>query len=560
MARSKPTTAELLTQAVGSFHAGDLDIASAACFSILQAQPTHLDALLVLAATWHMQGQADASRLMLDFARKAAPGHSEVITMQHALGATAENHPASPPDSAQANLDAGMTHWGKQQHHAALACWHRAVASDPARADLLNCRAQALSLLGNTDAALADFELALQLRPDSAELHNNQGALFHQLGRRDEAAECYRRAIAIRPGYALAYFNLGKARLELGHPDEAMAYYEAATAAAPDYADAHFSIGTSSLLRGDFARGWREYEWRWQSTYRTDAPRDLPQALWLGDADLHDKRILLWAEQGFGDAIQFCRYASQLAGRGALVILEAPATLAPLLKSLAGIAEFTPKGSPLPPFDFHCPLLSLPLALKITPDSVSGQPYLTARFERIDAWRKTLGTPLGPRVGLAWSGNPEHKNDCNRSIPLAKFIQGLVTGIEYIQLQKDVRSDDQSWLEQHPTIRSFDAQVNDFGDTAALIETMDLVVTVDTSIAHLAGALGKEVWILLAFVPDWRWLLDRSDSPWYDSARLFRQPTPGDWDSVLVAVRLALAERFALQPGDTPSRPSHHQP
>ncbi|MBI5108028.1 MAG: tetratricopeptide repeat protein [Rhodocyclales bacterium] len=548
-------TSELLARAVSRFQAGEPELACATGFSILQAQPNHPDALLIAAAAWILQGHNDAARRLLDQVLLAVPGHSEADKMLQRIGAAPEGYAVSPVGSAQAYLDAGMKNWSEQHFHAALACWHHAIALDPARADLFNCRARAFAALGFTDAAQADFEHALALKPDFAEAHNNVGALLHQLGKRDAAAECYRRALTIRPAYALAHTNRGNALLELGRPDEAMTHFEAVIAAYPGHADGHLSAGTLSLLLGDFERGWREYEWRWASTGRGVPPRNYVQPLWLGDADVRRKRILLWSEQGFGDAIQFSRYASKLAALGAVVILEAPATLAPLLETLDGVAAFVAYGGALPPFDFHCPLLSLPLAFKTTLGELSGKPYLAPPPERIADWVKYVGSANQARVGLAWSGSTTHGNDRNRSIPLSRFSQVLASGIEYIQLQKDVRADDQAWLAQHPEIRSFAAQVKDFGDTAALIESLDLVITVDTSVAHLAGALGKDVWILLPQAPDWRWLLDRSDSPWYDSATLFRQPAPGDWDSALVAVRQALAERF----GTLPSRASRHR-
>ena len=593
MARTIATTSELLARAVGSFQAGELDLACAMCFSILQAQPAHLDALLLVAAIWLRQGQAGAARRMLDQALLTAPGHPEANKMLRAMVATPEGGTLSPTDSAQANLEAGMKHWEEHHYHAALACWQRAVALDPARSDLLNYRARAFAALGIDDAAEADFARALALKPDFAEAHNNLGALLHRLGRREAAAASYRHAITIRPDYALAHSNLGNALCELKRFDEALTSYDRAIDLKPDYAEAQYNRGNAlcnlkrfdealasydlaidlkpdyaevhwnkallHLLVGDFQNGWQKYEWRWRRSGRMNQPRAYPQPLWLGDTDVCGKRILLSSEQGFGDSLQFCRYVTQVAALGAVVILEAPAALAPLLKPLAGVTEFVAQGEALPSFDFHCPLLSLPLAFGTTLDSLSGKPYLVAPPKRITDWTRALGKASQPRVGLAWSGNANVSNDHNRAIPLSRFSQGLPSGIEYIQLQKDVRAADQAWLDQHPEIRSFDSRITDFGDTAALIASLDLVITIDTSITHLAGALGKEVWILLPHVPDWRWLLDRSDSPWYDAATLFRQPTPGDWDSVLAAARQALAEKYRLQRSSAGGKQGHPQ-
>ncbi len=457
---------------------------------------------------------------------------------------------ATTPECFDALQLLGAIAAGTGRPEIALAFIDRALALRTDNARAYYNRGSILRDLNRLDEALACHDLAIAIEPDYAEAHNNRGFLLMELRRPDEALASYERAISLRPDYANAHNHRGLALQELWRLDEALASYELSIALKPDHARAHLNRGLLRLLVGDYASGWASYEWRWKVPDWVERPRAYPQPLWQGDADLRGKRILLWAEQGFGDSIQFCRYVTQVATLGAVVILEAPAALAPLLKPLGGVAEFVAKGDVLPPFDYHCPLLSLPLALGKSSDSPSGKPYFAAPPERIAASRTTLGASPRPRVGLAWCGSTWHKNDSNRSISLAKFAQGLITGVDYIQLQKDVRAADRAWLDQHPEIRSFDVQVNDFGDTAALIETMDLVITVDTSIAHLAGALGKEVWVLLAFAPDWRWLLDRSDSPWYDSATLFRQPAPGDWDGVLAAVRQALESRFS--PCDDP--------
>jgi tetratricopeptide (TPR) repeat protein len=458
------------------------------------------------------------------------------------------------PDYARAHDHRGLVLSKLGRFVEALSCHTHAASLTPNHATTHLNRGNVLLAMKRFDEALASYDRAIELRPDFAEAHNNRGYPLKELNRIEDALTSYNYAITIKPDYAEAHSNLGLVLMELGRFDEALASYERSLALTPDYPEANLNDGLLRLLLGDFVRGWQEYEWRWQRTGRTESPRAYHQPLWLGEADLHGKCILLWSEQGFGDSIQFSRYASKVAALGAEAILEGPAVLKPLLEPLSGVSKFVTQGSPLPAFDFHCPLPSLPLAFKTNLDTLVGQPYLTAPSERIADWSKVLGKATRPRVGLAWSGSKTNKPEDKRSILLTRFIEGLPQEIEYVQLQKGVSADDQVWLAQHPEIRSFDAQIRDFGDTAALIDALDLVITIDTSIAHLAGALGKEVWILLAHVPDWRWLLDRTDSPWYDSATLFRQPAPGDWDSVLVAVRQALAQRF----GKLPFRASRH--
>ena len=247
---------------------------------------------------------------------------------------------------------------------------------------------------------------------------------------------------------------------------------------------------------------------------------------------------MLHAEQGLGDTIQFCRYAAHVAQLGARVVLEVQAPLVSLLSSLNGVAEVVARGDALPPFDLHCSLLSLPLAFKTTlADIPSAAGYLAAPSAKVGVWRERLGAPERPRIGLVWSGNANHKNDRNRSIALATLLAHLPRGADYVSLQKDVSADDAALMAANPQVRHFGEHLGDFADTAALASLMDLVISVDTSVAHLAGALGRPVWILLPVNPDWRWLLDREGTPWYDAATLYRQKAPGDWQGVLERVK-----------------------
>jgi hypothetical protein len=302
------------------------------------------------------------------------------------------------------------------------------------------------------------------------------------------------------------------------------------------------------LLLGEFHKGWNEFEWRWRWGDFPSQKRNFTQPLWVGKESLAGKTILLHSEQGLGDAIQFSRYARMVSALGARVILEAGKPLLSLFSTLSGVSQLVERGSPLPSFDFHCPLLSLPLAFKTQMDSIpSSTPYLLSDPERVSRWQSRLGAKYKPRVGLVWRGNPTHKNDRNRSILLSQLIKHLPDHCLYVSLQKEVRDTDKDVLGYRNDIFQYGSELNDFSDTAAVCELMDIVISVDTSVAHLAGALGKEVWILLPYVPDWRWLLDRNDSPWYPTAKLYRQEVIGDWNGVLEKVKSDLMQLRNIQ-------------
>ena len=300
------------------------------------------------------------------------------------------------------------------------------------------------------------------------------------------------------------------------------------------------------LLAGDFSTGWREHEWRLKS--HPELQRAFVQPLWLGDTPLAGKTILLHAEQGLGDTLQFCRYAPLVAAQGARVVLEVQTPLVELLRDLAGIASVVARGEPLPAFDLHCPLLSLPLAFGTTLDTIPAHiPYLHAPSERMAAWQARLGATTRPRIGLVWSGNAGHKRDRARSIPLYALMPLFDLDAAFVSLQKEVRAADAAVLQQTAKIIDVSPALETFADTAALIAQLDLVIAVDTSVAHLTGALGKPLWLLLPAAPDWRWLTARDDSPWYPTARLFRQTDTRVWGPVVARMRAALQEMVARE-------------
>ncbi len=341
--------------------------------------------------------------------------------------------------------------------------------------------------------------------------------------------------------------------MELGQLDAALVSLNQAIAIDPDLAAVHLVKSMALLLLGDYDTGWPEYEWRWKSETSPSfkEKRSFPQPLWLGRESIAGKKVLLYAEQGLGDTIQFCRYAKMVADLGAQVILEVHESLAVPLSDLEGVSHLVTRGSTLPAFDYQCPLLSLPLAFKTTIDSIpSSSKYLVSDAIKVAQWQRKLAGLVDntqPLIGLAWSGSPMHTKDRNRSIRFAELIKHLPRNCQYVALQKEVREVDQAAFESNPYIFNFSSDLKDFSDTAALCECLDLVISVDTSVAHLSGALGKKTWILLPFSPDWRWLLNRDDSsPWYPQVKLYRQKQIGDWNGVLNQISSDLLQAFNI--------------
>ncbi len=453
---------------------------------------------------------------------------------------------ALKPEYAEALCNRGAALVGVQQYEAAIASYDKAIGINPAYAKAYTGRGLALHEVGRLVPALESHNKAIAAQPGFADAYSNRGITLHALKRLKEAVASYDKAIALRPAFVAAYYNRGLAFHERRQFDAAIASYDQATAIDPTCAQAHFNKSLTLLLAGDFGQGWLLYEWRWKTDKSKNRVRNFEQPLWLGIEALTGKTVLLHSEQGFGDTIQFSRFAEMVAALGARVILEIPKPLLGLFSGLDGEIALVVTGQTIPEFDFHCPLLSLPLAFKTDASSIPASPaYLRSDIGKVTQWQQRLGTKVKPRVGVAWSGNANHANDHNRSIDLSVFASQLPYTFEYISLQKEVRQSDQLTLEALGNIRQFGDAIQDFGDTAALCELMDLVISVDTSVAHLSGALGKPTWVLLPYVPDWRWLLDREDSPWYPSVRLYRQDSDREWAKVLGSVRAELARFVA---------------
>lgn len=395
--------------------------------------------------------------------------------------------------------------------------------------------------LGQIEAALACFDALIQQQPGDAKAHNNRGVALQALGRWDEAEQSYDAAIVRNAAYAEAYCNRGQLRQQSLDLSAALDDYRQAQQLAPDYAEAHWNEALCLLLQGELTAGWDKYEWRWR--LRETSPPPINEAtLWDG-TPLAGRTLLLWAEQGFGDTLNFLRYATLLATTGERLLLEVPPGLVPLLvDQLVGVTVIA-RGSARPAFDVHCPLLSLPRLLGTTLATIpSAVPYLNAPMLRRQSWHQRLGPRRGYRIGLVWSGSPTHRGDLQRSIPLVELAPlWQVPGVEWISLQVEIRDSDRATLAVSP-LTDFAGAISDFADTAALLAELDLVIAVDTAVAHLAGAMGLPLWLLLPHFPDWRWLLDRDDTLWYRSAHLFRQSQRGDWETVIKKVSSELRQ------------------
>jgi tetratricopeptide (TPR) repeat protein len=452
---------------------------------------------------------------------------------------------ALKPDYEKAHYNLGNALQAVSRHEDAIRHYDQAIALKPRYAKAHNNRGTALNALGRPREAIQCYRTALAIDPGFAGAYNNLGNALQALDLPEEAIALYKKAIAVTPDYAEAYSNLGHALHALNRHREAIEHYEISAAIKPSYPDAHWNEALARLSLGEFDIGWKKYEWRWRNRALNLQRRELAQPLWLGETEIAGKTILLHAEQGYGDALQFARYIPLVAQRGARVVLEVHKPLLPLLADCAGAAIVAARGEVLPAFDLHCPLLSLPLALGTRLETIPPPLTLSAPAAKIAQWRPLFERSGRPRIGLAWAGNPNHKNDRSRSVPLRQLRPLLDRAdLRFLSLQKDLRSDDAEAIAGSPNLLSPGNAMGDFADTAALIHHLDLVITVDTAIAHLAGTLGKEVWILLPVTADWRWLIERRDSPWYPCARLFRQSKRGDWPGVIAEVAAELGQRF----------------
>jgi tetratricopeptide (TPR) repeat protein len=561
-----------------------LEAAEAICRGVLQHEPNHAEALHLLGLVALQGGRNDDAASLIGEAVAAQPGEvryrcnlaaalNQAGRAEEAL-ATLRQTAALHPDAAEVHNNIGNALVRLGCHDEALASYDRAIALRPGYDEAFYNRGIAQQALKRYDAAAASYRQTIALQPDYLEAYNNLGIVLVELGRFEEALATYDQVLALDPDYDNAFYNRGVALQTMERYEAAIASYDQAIALRPDYADAfknrgmtlqaldrhdealadfdrtiavrpdhaptHFAKSVCILQTGDLSRGWREYEWRWRTPELMAAWRQFPEPLWRGDQPIGGKTILLHAEQGLGDTLQFCRLVPQVAALGAKVILEVQQPLWRLLADFPGATQTIIRGEELPPFDLHCPLLSLPLALGTTLETIPAVTYIAADPELLAGWRERLAALPGLRVGLVWAGRPGLVADRRRSIALERFAPlAEVPGVSLVSLQKGAAAASvhaSSALRLH----DFTDDLLDFADTAALVASLDLVIGVDTSVIHLAGALGRPVWLLDRFDNCWRWLRGREDSPWYPTLRLFRQTAPGDWEGVIARVGVAL--------------------
>jgi len=427
----------------------------------------------------------------------------------------------------------------------------KALALSPQTPEIHKSLGNVLVDLGRPEDAILRFLDAIRLRPDYLKAYNNLGSVYCDLDRLEEAKACFLAALAIDPNCASSHNNLGVVLQRMGRPDLAVGAYREAIRLDPEMIDAPNNLAMALLLQGDYAQGWRLHEKRWRSSYVQHGPRAFEQPMWTGGVE--PQRLLIHAEQGLGDTLQFCRYLPLIYPRRKIV-LEVQPPLVDLMRQLPGVEAVVARDAPLPDFDAHCPIMSLPLVFGTTLENIPNQtPYLRADPVKVLSWAKRLEAAEGLRVGLVWAGGArpnqpelEHVNR-RRSTTLAHLAPlAQARGVSFVSLQKGPPASEVHAPPPGLALLDFTDDLRDFTDTAALVANLDLVISVDTAVAHLAGAMGKPVWLMNRFDTCWRWLLNRDDSPWYPTLRLFRQPAPGDWDAVAMDIAVALKHAVDL--------------
>jgi tetratricopeptide (TPR) repeat protein len=554
--------AQALQDAVSLHQQGRLREAEKVYARALKAAPNNFDALHLLGLIKAQNGQMGEAYRLMSAALKINPNAPDALVnfanVLHALKRDAEalewldKALALRPGDQEALLYRGNALSTLGRAEEALPCFDTVLARSPAHGDALLNRGTALAKLGRHVEALADFDVVLARSPNHVEALYNRGTALVDLERSGQALAAFDAALASAPQHASAWNNRGRALQALNRHAEAVASFDKAIAIDKSHADAHWNLAFSLLTLGELSRGFAEYEWRWKRSGMSNARRGYRGRLWLGEFPLGQRTILLAAEQGLGDSMQFVRYVPLLARAGATVVLEIQPELKALLTCVDGVASCHVRGEALPAYDVYCPLGSLPLALKTEPSTIPADiPYLRADDTRVAKWRPAIEVLPGKRIALAWAGHARHPNDHNRSIDL-KLIEPLfaLEGISFISIQRELCEGDAALLAQHNNVTHVGDKLADMADTAAIATLADLTIAVDTSVVHLAGAMGREVWVLLPFSPDWRWTLTSERTPWYPQARLFRQATPGDWPTVIAAVRGALLRITSPQRND----------
>jgi tetratricopeptide (TPR) repeat protein len=558
-----------IERALSLHRKGLLDEAQQIYDTILAVDPEYFPALHLCGLLNYQQGRFSEALRYVAAALKAQPASADALRdygailmaldrAEEALASYDRLLPAHAADSG-VHYNRGNAQKRLGRHADALASYDRAIALAPNLSAAHHNRGSMLAELGRNEEALASFERALSLAPTTAdriEALANRGQVLIRLDRPEAVLANYDALLALAPDragvaasdIAEAHVNRGNAFVALNRMEEALTCFTAAAALSPRHAAANFNEGLTRLCLGDFRGGWKKYEHRWEiEQYKATRP-DYPRPLWHGESDIGRKTILLCAEQGMGDVLQFVRYAPLVAALGAKVLLGVHPPLTRLLESVSGVSQVIPDGGTLPDFDLYCPLLSLPLALGTELATIPAKvPYVRADEARVAKWRDRLPSNGRLRIGLCWAGTSKHINNRNRSIPLSQFVKLLaIPGLDFVCLQKEIAETDASILRDHGVVQ-FGEELEDFSDTAAVMTMLDLVITVDTAVAHLAGAMGKATAVLIPFAPDFRWLRERTDSPWYPTLRLFRQSVIGDWHTPLDRLHQELGAVAARQ-------------
>ena len=541
-------------QGIALFNQGRLNEAVMAFQQALQLVPDFTEAHSNLGNILYYQGKHDEAVACYQQALRIRPDDSGVYNnlgnVLAAQGKFAEAVAACQravqldPTNAGAFNNLGNAFRGLKDLDQAVASYRQAVRVKADYAEAYNNLGLTLMEQNKPAEAMVSYQQALRIKPDYADAYNHLGLVLAEQYRLDEAITCYDRALQIEPNHVRAQFAKGVALCEQGRPAEAVTCYERALRLKPDMPDAHWGRGLALLLLGDLKQGWPEYEFRWQC--KPFSPRPFPKPLWDG-SPLAGKTILIHAEQGLGDTMQFIRLMPQVKARGGRIVFECQETLIPLLSRSLPIDEFFPQNTPPPPFDVQAPLLSLPRILDITLANIPAEvPYLSPDPELVERWRSELSSNPSFKIGIAWNGNPLVRSNRIRSIPLTDFAPlARLEGVRLYSLQKGPGFEQLAETAGRFPIADLGSRLETYSDTAALLMSLDLVVSMDTSLAHCAGALGRPVWVALSSTPEWRWLLQREDSPWYPTLRLFRQTRPGDWAEVFARIVTELKSLLA---------------
>ncbi|MFZ1083644.1 MAG: tetratricopeptide repeat-containing glycosyltransferase family protein [Terracidiphilus sp.] len=537
----------LVLREYGAEHMADVE---RLCLQVLALDVRHADALYILGMSSFKNGRFEVAERMIRRALAVNPNQPFYnFNLSNVLRALNRNEESTAsleralelkPDMVEALYNKGNLRMNEKKQEEAIALYKRALEINPDYADALCNLGGAYRQLNRLDEAVEAFQKALPLAPQNADLYCNLGDALHAQGKVVEAVDLYNRTLALNPKHFKACNCLCNANFDLGNLAESVTWCERTLALKPDFGDALMNQCLLQLLLGDYASGWRNYEVRW----KVYPPRVFNEPLWLG-APLNGVGIVLYAEQGLGDSLQFLRYAPMVAAAGGRVILDLPANLRRLAAQTPGISALVATGEPLPPFVCRTPLMSLPLAFGTTVETIPGRvPYLFAPQDALQTAAALNWPATGLRVGVAWTGNPSHPKNRARSVPLDLLATLFdLEDVHFFSLQ--IGAPEAELVARKTRAVDLEPFTKDMADTAAQMMNMDLILSIDTSMAHLAGALGRPLWVMLNKVPDWRWLLEREDCPWYPNARLLRQPCQGDWPAVIERVRAELAELAA---------------